>query len=88
LKEYQYISVFEKNSNQALKIPAVTDAAVAEVLLKLQTMLETTDPRELKAILSHFIEKMEISGNKATFIYTFTEPKTEIVSSNGDPEGI
>ncbi len=78
----------EKQRDQALKIPAVTDAAVADVMLKLQTVLETTDPRELKAIISRFIEKIEISGNTATFFYTFGEAKKEIVPTDGDPEGI
>jgi hypothetical protein len=39
-------------------------------------MLDITDPRELKEILSHFIEKVEIAGNQATLNYTFAEPKT------------
>jgi len=78
----------ERQRDQALKIPVVTDAAVADVMLKLQTMIEVTDPKELKAILAHFIERIEISGEKATFNYTFGEAKIENVSVAGDPEGI
>jgi site-specific DNA recombinase len=78
----------EKERDRAMRLPAITDAAVADVMLKLQNMLETTDPQELKSILSHFIEKIEIAGDNATFFYTFGEIKKEIVPSNGDPEGI
>jgi site-specific DNA recombinase len=83
-----HLTELEKQRDRAMKIPAITDANVVDVMLKLQTMLETTDPKELKTILSHFIEKIEIDGKKATFYYTFTEPRNEIVLTTGDPEGI
>ena len=78
----------EKQRDRALKIPAVTDAAVDDVRARLGTVLETTEPRELKAILAHFIERVEVEGRRATFYCTFAEPKGEIVSVAGDPEGI
>jgi hypothetical protein len=58
------------------------------MILKVHKILETPDPHELKLILSHFIEKIEIAGDTATFFYTFGEINKEIVPTNGDPEGI
>lgn len=82
------LAELEKERERAFRIPAVTDAAVTDVLSKLNAMLAATDAKELKAILAHFIEKIEIDGTRATFYYTFAEPRAEIVPTIGDPEGL
>jgi site-specific DNA recombinase len=83
-----HVAELEKERSRALRIPPITDVEVADVLGRLHTMLEATDPRELKAVLAHFIERIDITGTQATIAYTFGEPKTELVPTTGDPEGI
>ena len=51
-------------------------------------MFDITDRKELMTALSHFIEWMEINGQDVTSQYKIMKPTTEIVLSNGDPEGI
>ncbi len=69
-------------------MPAITDTAVDDVLRKMAAMLDTTEPKERKAVLAHFIERIEISGTRATFYCTFNEPETQNIRVSGDPEGI
>ena len=61
---------------------------VDDVHRRMPAMLDTTDPKELKAILAHSIERIEVAGAQATFCYTFAEPKAEFMPSTGDPEGL
>jgi site-specific DNA recombinase len=77
----------EKQRERALKIPVVTEAAVTEVLTNLKAVLDTTEPKELKAIVGRFIERIEIAGTKATFKYTFGESATENYASQWRPRG-
>jgi len=81
------LAELEKQRERTLRMPAITDAAVDDVLQKIAAMLDTTDPKELEAILAHFIEKIEISGERATFYYTFNGPETQNMRLDGDPEG-
>ena len=81
------LAEIEKERQKTLKIPVVTDVMVDEILLKVRTMLDSTDPKELKTALSHFIERIEINGQNVTIEYTFKKPSTEIVPTIGDPGG-
>jgi hypothetical protein len=68
-------------------LPAITNAMVDDILTKVHALLDTTDRKELKAALSHFIERIEIQGQDVTVEYTFNKPvKTGF--TNGDPGGI
>ncbi len=77
----------EKIREWALRIPAVTDAGVADISMKLQTLLETTEPRELKVILMRIFEMVEIAGNTMTFLYTFGESVIANYASLWRPRG-
>jgi hypothetical protein len=55
------------------------------MLSTVHTMLDSTEPRELKAALSHFIERIEINGQDVTIQYTFKKPLTANVPALGDP---
>ncbi len=78
----------EKERERALKLPVITDAMVEDILLKVHAMLDLADRRELKAALSHFIERIEIDGQDVTIEYTFKKPSTVKVFTIGDPGGI
>jgi len=39
------------------RLPAVTDTMIDEVLGQVYSLIETTNPKELKPTLKHFIEK-------------------------------
>jgi hypothetical protein len=43
-----------------LKLPAITEAMVDDILVKVRDMLDTTDRKERKAALAHFIEWIEV----------------------------
>ena len=58
------------------------------VLDQVHSMIDTTDPRELKTALSHFIEKIEVTGSEITIFYSVAPPKKAIMPTNGDPGGI
>jgi len=60
---------------------------VNDILEKTRAMLDTTDRRELKTALFHFIERAKIDGRDVTIEYTFKKPSTGIVPTNGDPGG-
>jgi site-specific DNA recombinase len=78
----------EIERQRALKLPAVTETMVDAVLDQVHSMIDTTDPQELKTALSHFIEKMEVTGSEITIFYSVAPPKKAIVPTNGDPGGI
>jgi site-specific DNA recombinase len=78
----------EKEREKALKLPAITDVMVDDILNKVRAMLDTTDRKELKAALTHFIERIEIHGQDVTIEYTFKKPTTAKVPVTGDPGGI
>jgi hypothetical protein len=78
----------ETERQRALKLPTVTETMVDEVLDQVHSMVDTTDPQELKTALSHFIEKIEVTGSEITIFYSVAPPKKAIVPTNGDPEGL
>ena len=82
------LAEIEKERERALKLPAITDAMVDDILLKVHAMLDLADRRELKAALSHFIERIEIYRQDVTIEYTFKKPTTANVSTVGDPGGL
>ena len=61
---------------------------VDDILLKVHALLDLADRRELKAALSHFIERIEIHGQDVTIEYTFKKPTTANVSTVWRPRGI
>jgi hypothetical protein len=61
---------------------------VNDILNKTRAMFDTTDPRELKLALSHFIERVENDGRDATIEYTLKKISTGIGPVNGDPGGL
>ena len=77
-----------KEREKTSTIPVVTDVGVNDILRKVRDMFDITDRKELMTALSHFIEWMEINGQDVTLQYKIMKPTTEIVLSNGDPEGI
>lgn len=57
------------------------------MLDQLSTLGETAGQRELKAALTHFIERIEIHGQDVTIEYSFKKPAIAKVPTNGDPGG-
>lgn len=78
----------KREREKALKLPVITDTMVDNILDKVHAMLDTTDRKELKAALSHFIERIEIHGQDVTIEYSFKKPTTIKVSTDGDPGGL
>lgn len=78
----------ETERKRTTKLPAVTETIVDEVLDQVYSMIDTTDPQELKTALSHFIEKIEVTGSEVTIFYSVATPRKAIVPTNGDPEGL
>ena len=77
----------ETERERALKLPQVTEAMVNDLQDTVFRMLDVTNLQELKITLSHFIERIEISGREMTIQYSVAPPTTGIVSTNGDPGG-
>lgn len=82
------LTEIEAERQRALKLPEIGEATVNDMLGKVHAMLELTDPRELKIALSHFIDRIEISGNEVSIFYSVAKPVTQIVPVTGDPGGI
>jgi hypothetical protein len=61
---------------------------VDDILNKVRAMLDTTDRKEIKAALSHFIERITIDGQDVTIEYSFKKPATANVPTAGDPGGL
>lgn len=76
-----------KEREKKLKIPAVTESMVNDILHKVRAMFDITDYKELKVALSHFIERIEIDGRDVTIQYSFRKPEKNVLPS-GDPGGI
>lgn len=60
---------------------------VDDIMGKVKAILETTDRQELKAALTHFIERIIIDGQDVTIEYTFKKPTTANVSTVWRPRG-
>jgi hypothetical protein len=82
------LSEIDRERERSLKLPTITESIVTDVLEKPLAILETTDRKELKTALSHFIERILIDGQDVTIEYTFKKPTMAIVPTNGDPGGI
>ena len=78
----------EKQRERELKVPVITESMVDEVLKRVNDIFQLTEPQELKAALSRFIERIEIHGQEVSISYTFAEPVSANVSTTGDPGGI
>ena len=74
---------------KVLKIPDITEAMVDDIMEKVNAILETTDRQELKAALTHFVERIIIDGQDVTIEWnTFKKPTLRILPVIGDPGGI
>jgi hypothetical protein len=82
------LAEIQKEREKALNIPAITEAMVDDIIGKVKAILETTDRQELKAALTHFIERITIDGQDVTIEYTFKKPSTVTGFTTGDPGGI
>ena len=82
------LAEIEKERERALKLPAITEAMIDDVLTRVYAMFELTEHQELKAALARFIERIEINGQDITIQYTFAKPVSTNVPSIGDPGGI
>lgn len=65
----------------------VDEATVNDLLEMVREMFSVADPKELKAALARFVEKIEVVGNEVV-IYSLLPTPTEFVFSNGDPGGL
>jgi hypothetical protein len=72
---------------KSLRLPPVTEMMVDEVINNVHSILDTTEPQELKVALSHFIEKIEMNGKETTIFYSVILPVKEKVLNFGDPGG-
>ena len=61
---------------------------VDEVLNRVNDIFDLTEPQELKAALSRFVERIEVNGQNVTVKYTFGKPVSAFSPTNGDPGGI
>jgi len=68
---------------QAYELPGL----LVRLLERLSILGETAGQRELKAALTHFIERIEIHGQDVTIEYSFKKPAIAKVPTNGDPGG-
>lgn len=73
---------------KSLRLPPMTEMMVDEVINNVHSILDTTEPQELKVALSHFIEKIEMNGKETTIFYSVIPPVKEKVLNFGDPGGI
>jgi hypothetical protein len=62
---------------------------IDDIIGKVKAILETTDRQELKAALTHFIERIIIDGQDVTIgWFSFKKPTSRILPVIGDPGGI
>jgi hypothetical protein len=79
------LAELEKEHEKALKLPAITDSMVNDILEKTRAMLDTTDRKELKTALGHFIDRIEVDGSNISIEWGFKKPTRQFVPSIGDP---
>jgi seryl-tRNA synthetase len=83
------LAEIQKEREKALKIPAITEAMVDDIMGKVMAILETTDRQELKAALTHFIERIIIDGQDLTIEWnSFKKPTSRILPVTGAPGGL
>ena len=83
------LAEIQKEREKVLKILEVTEVMVDDILNKVRAILDTTDRKELKAALLHFIERIKIHGQDVTIEWnSFKKPTSGILSVTGDPGGI
>lgn len=61
----------EDLQKKARKIPEATDKTVNQFLTAIHELLDSTDPDQLKAVLSRFIDRIELRGADVDVSYTF-----------------
>jgi hypothetical protein len=78
----------ERGRLKDTRLSGITNSMVNGVFTKVHAMFESTDPKELKTALTHFIGRITVHGQDVTIEYTFKQPVTKKVPTNGDPGGI
>jgi site-specific DNA recombinase len=75
----------KRRQERNLKIPAITDAMVDDVIKRVHSLLDDTSPQELKAILAHLLERIEVEGEQLTVYYSVAS--SQQVAYNWRPRG-
>ena len=78
----------ERERDRRIGTRKATPELVAQVQARLHALLDTKEPKELKAVLHHFIERIIVDGQQLTIRYTIAPDETEMVYITGDPGGI
>ncbi len=80
----------EEQSLKEAKQKGKRIAEEAGILFSLHhSLFDATEPRELKAVLGYFIDRIEVQGKELIVYYSVVKPASEnIVPVIGDPEGI